>query len=104
MYHILNSRSLGSYHTPSLKTIAMGEPDFSHGFSGRKTGLSLCACGRWNVRRSVVCSIKKSSTKSCRPRSIGITGGGDLRYGGNTGSAGTSLSFGGQGEESLMPL
>ena len=31
MYHILKRRSLGSYQTPSLKTMAVAPPTFSQG-------------------------------------------------------------------------
>src|SRR5437016_5496707 len=105
MYHILKRRSFGSYQTPSLKTIAMPPCPFrSHGLSGRTSGLSAWGDGVWNTRRSVVSAMRKSSTKSCRPTSVGMTAGGVFRYGGVTGWRGISTSFGGQGEDSLMPL
>ena len=42
---------------------------------------------RWRdeTRCRVVSSIRKSSTNNCRPTSMGITAGGDARYGGSTG-------------------
>jgi len=41
MYHILNTFSAGSYHTPSLNAIAQGLPipgSCSQGLSGLSTG------------------------------------------------------------------
>ena len=38
MYHILNCLAPGSYHTPSLNTIAVGYRSCSQGLSGRSTG------------------------------------------------------------------
>ena len=38
-----------------------------------------CKGGMWNSRSSVMDSMSQSSTKSCRPMSIGISAGGELR-------------------------
>ena len=49
------------------------------------------------ARRATVSSIRKSSTNSCRPTSIGMTAGGSTRYGGVTGSSGRLRRRGGHG-------
>ena len=49
--------------------------------------------------------MRKSSTNNCRPTSIGITAGGDTRYGGTaSGSRVSAAIFGGQASGSTMPL
>jgi hypothetical protein len=52
----------------------------------------------------VVDSIRKSSTKSWRPTSMGITAGGFLRYAGVTGSAGGASRTGGHWGGRTTPL
>src|SRR5436190_10885377 len=48
--------------------------------------------------------MRKSSTNSWRPRSIGMTDGGSTRYGGVIALSGRLRSRGGHGSASVMPL
>src|SRR3954451_23418343 len=105
MYHILNTRPGGSYQKPPLNAMAIGPfHSFSQGGPALRVGLSGGGLGVWWVRRRVVSAMRKSSTKSCRPTSMGMTVGGAFRYGGITGSGESSGIRGGQGAGRTMPL
>src|SRR5262249_7360399 len=103
MYHILKRRSMGSYQTPSLNTIAIGPPSFSQSSSGLRTGDAALYFAAWNGGVGVVWATRKSSTNSGFPTSRGMTAGGLSRYGRGIGSR-VYFRFGGHSTGRRIPL